>query len=143
MYKKELTNTYVIKSLGINKQSTSKNPFSALRSLTLSWINAFCLFDFSGVNVGPSGETSLRLRPALTFNKVHADIFLEILESTIQDNTYKKPKWYHSCSKFYTDAHELVDLCVVVNRWSASRARLATNKSKNMSMIYTRILRNF
>ncbi|XP_022297000.2 4-aminobutyrate aminotransferase, mitochondrial-like [Crassostrea virginica] len=45
-----------------------------------------------GVNVGPSGETSLRLRPALTFNKVHADIFLEILESTIQDNTYKKPK---------------------------------------------------
>lgn len=39
-----------------------------------------------GVNTGPGGERSLRLRPSLTFTKGHADIFLEILESTIQNN---------------------------------------------------------
>ncbi|XP_061195317.1 4-aminobutyrate aminotransferase, mitochondrial-like [Saccostrea echinata] len=38
-----------------------------------------------GVNTGPSGDRSIRLRPSLTFTKSHADIFLEIFESTIEN----------------------------------------------------------
>ncbi|XP_056001745.1 4-aminobutyrate aminotransferase, mitochondrial-like [Ostrea edulis] len=38
-----------------------------------------------GVNTGPSGDRSLRLRPSLIFTKVHSDIFLEVLESTVKD----------------------------------------------------------
>jgi 4-aminobutyrate aminotransferase / (S)-3-amino-2-methylpropionate transaminase len=34
-----------------------------------------------GVNVGGTGEASVRLRPMLIFGKQHADIFLERLES--------------------------------------------------------------
>ncbi|KAI1358955.1 4-aminobutyrate aminotransferase [Xylaria arbuscula] len=37
-----------------------------------------------GLNMGGSGTTSIRLRPMLIFEKQHADIFLEILESILK-----------------------------------------------------------
>jgi len=36
-----------------------------------------------GVNVGGTGDASVRLRPMLIFGKQHADIFLENLESCL------------------------------------------------------------
>ena len=36
-----------------------------------------------GVNMGPTGDLSVRLRPMLVFGKQHADIFLESLEACL------------------------------------------------------------
>jgi 4-aminobutyrate aminotransferase/(S)-3-amino-2-methylpropionate transaminase len=38
----------------------------------------------SGVNVGGSGELSIRLRPMLIFGRKHADVYLDVLESVVQ-----------------------------------------------------------
>ncbi|OBT48193.1 4-aminobutyrate aminotransferase [Pseudogymnoascus sp. WSF 3629] len=37
-----------------------------------------------GVNIGGSGETAVRLRPMLIFDKVHADILLEAMEKIVK-----------------------------------------------------------
>ncbi|KAF4920763.1 4-aminobutyrate aminotransferase [Colletotrichum viniferum] len=37
-----------------------------------------------GVNMGGSGDAAIRLRPMLVFQKNHADIFLEVLESVFK-----------------------------------------------------------
>jgi 4-aminobutyrate aminotransferase/(S)-3-amino-2-methylpropionate transaminase len=39
----------------------------------------------SGVQSGPCGEQTLRLRPSLVFQPHHADIFLDILETVLND----------------------------------------------------------
>lgn len=39
----------------------------------------------NGCNVGGCAERSIRLRPSLTFETKHADIFLEILERSVQE----------------------------------------------------------
>jgi 4-aminobutyrate aminotransferase / (S)-3-amino-2-methylpropionate transaminase len=39
-----------------------------------------------GVNVGGTGEASVRLRPMLIFGKQHADIFLESLEACLSSD---------------------------------------------------------
>jgi 4-aminobutyrate aminotransferase/(S)-3-amino-2-methylpropionate transaminase len=38
----------------------------------------------AGVNVGGSGEMSIRLRPMLIFGKRHADVYLDVLENVVQ-----------------------------------------------------------
>ncbi|XP_046448564.1 4-aminobutyrate aminotransferase, mitochondrial-like [Daphnia pulex] len=63
-------------------------------------IGTFCAFDLSspqkrdetfvklqhhGVQSGPCGEQTLRLRPSLVFQPHHADIFLDILETVLND----------------------------------------------------------
>ncbi|KAK2172895.1 hypothetical protein NP493_921g01049 [Ridgeia piscesae] len=39
-----------------------------------------------GINVGASGPASVRLRPALIFQRHHADIFLDTFDSVLHDN---------------------------------------------------------
>jgi 4-aminobutyrate aminotransferase / (S)-3-amino-2-methylpropionate transaminase len=40
-----------------------------------------------GVNIGGTGDASVRLRPMLIFGKPHADIFLERLEACLSADT--------------------------------------------------------
>jgi 4-aminobutyrate aminotransferase-like enzyme len=44
-----------------------------------------CMCVFSGVNVGMCGAVALRLRPTLTVQRKHVDVFLEALNDVLKD----------------------------------------------------------
>lgn len=54
-------------------------PTTELRNTLLSKLR------LNGCNVGACAETSVRLRPTLTFGEKHVDIFIEILEKTVKE----------------------------------------------------------
>lgn len=69
---------------------------------------------FPGINVGASGPTSVRLRPALIFQHHHADIFLDAFDSVLHNNNWaltsvSQCQWQKLCSTF-------IDTCDAVLR---------------------------
>lgn len=89
----QVTGDYLLKGL---KDLQSKYPLlSKARG-----IGCFCSFDLpdgptrdkainniraKGVHMGACGDRSIRIRPTLTFQKHHAEMFLEVLEAVVKD----------------------------------------------------------
>ena len=56
-----------------------------LRLHAVADVQLSTLFIFTGINVGPSGRESIRMRPALIFQSKHAEIFLTALETILKE----------------------------------------------------------